>query len=243
MQYKLIDGSRNDLNQIRDTVLENREKNKKKYTHLNDSVLNSYSLFPNIYLAVDIFLKHCQSNNHIHIIVDSDADGYTSGAVMYQYIENISPQCKLTYSLHSGKQHGLTDNELVIPIDTDLLIIPDAGSNDIKPCMMLKAERPNLDILILDHHEIEEENPFATVVNNQITEYPNKQLSGVGVVYKFLQAVDDTLWQYEANKYLDLVALGNIADMMDIREYETKYLCSQGLKKIHNNCFKDLILE
>ena len=55
MQYKLIDGSRNDLNQIRDTVLENRGIDIKKYTHLNDSVLNSYSLFPNIYLAVDIF--------------------------------------------------------------------------------------------------------------------------------------------------------------------------------------------
>jgi single-stranded-DNA-specific exonuclease len=231
------------LNNIIDTVLKNRGiDNINEYLSLTDKVLYSYKLFKNIDKAVQCFNKHTDNNSNIHIVVDSDVDGYTSGAIMYSYINDLFPNCRLSYSLHTKKQHGLS-NDIEIPKDIELLIIPDAGSNDIEECKKLKENNSNLDIIILDHHIIEQDNPYAIVVNSNDGVYPNKELSGVGVVYKFLQALDDVNLEDKADSYLDLVALGNIADMMDIRVYETKRLIDKGLihKNIKNKVFRAFI--
>lgn len=231
------------MNNIIDTVLKNRGiDNINEYLSLTDKVLYSYKLFKNIDKAVQCFNKHTDNNSNIHIVVDSDVDGYTSGAIMYSYINDLFPNCRLSYSLHTKKQHGLT-NDIEIPKDIELLIIPDASSNDIEECKKLKENNSNLDIIILDHHIIEQDNPYAIVVNSNDGVYPNKELSGVGVVYKFLQALDDVNLEDKANNYLDLVALGIIADMMDIRVYETKRLIDKGLihKNIKNKVFRAFI--
>lgn len=231
------------MNNIIDTVLKNRGiDNISEYLSLTDKVLYSYKLFKNIDKAVQCFNKHTDNNGNIHIVVDSDVDGYTSGAIMYSYINDLFPNCRLSYSLHTKKQHGLS-NDIEIPKDIELLIIPDAGSNDVEECKKLKEDNQNLDIVILDHHIIERDNPYAIVVNSNDGVYPNKELSGVGVVYKFLQALDDVNLEDKAGNYLDLVALGNIADMMDIRVYETKRLIDKGLihKNIKNKAFRAFI--
>lgn len=242
MEYKLIDYSRNNINNIVDTVLRNRGVEKvEEYLSLTDDVLCSYKLLQNIDNAVKCFCKVApEESRNVHIIVDPDVDGYTSAAIMYMYIKSVCPSWKITYSLHDKKQHGLSD-EIIIPSDTQLLIVPDAGSNDIKQCHMLKKSNHNLDIIILDHHLIEAENTYAIVVNNQCGDYPNKELSGVGVVYKFLQSLDDELFEFESDKHLDLVALGNIGDMMDVRKYETKRLITKGLSNIRHPLFNALI--
>ena len=186
-----------------------------------------------------MLLKHLALNSKIFIQIDSDADGYTSAAMVYSYTKNLNPECKLTYLIHTGKQHGLTE-DIVVPEDTQLLIIPDAGTNDTEQCEALKEK--GIDIIILDHHDREIDNPYAIIVNNQCSDnYENKELCGAGVVYKFLQAVDEELWNEEADDYLDLVALANISDNMDVRSRETKYLISKGLDFINNAFFEKLI--
>ena len=142
------------------------------------------------------------------------------------------------YSLHTSKQHGLT-NDILVSDNTEWLIIPDAGTNDVEQCKLLREH--GIKILILDHHEKEIDNPYAYIINNQMCNYPNKNLSGVGVVYKFLQALDEIGWNEEADDYLDLVALGNISDCMDIREAETKRLIEKGLHNIKNKFLEKLI--
>jgi single-stranded-DNA-specific exonuclease len=57
------------------------------------------------------------------------------------------------------------------------------------------------------------------VVNNQLSpNYPNKNLSGAGIVYKFCQALDNYINVKFADYFLDLVAVGNASDSMDLRE-------------------------
>lgn len=113
-------------------------------------------------------------------------------------------------------------------------------TNDTEQCKALKEK--GIDIIILDHHDREIDNPYAIIVNNQCSNnYENKELCGAGVVYKFLQAVDEELWNEEADNYLDLVALANISDNMDVRSRETKYLISKGLDFINNAFFEKLI--
>jgi single-stranded-DNA-specific exonuclease len=234
----------NDINSPVDTVLLNRGFQYDKiddYLNLTKKHLLSYELLDNIKVAVECLLKHIEKDNNIHIIVDSDADGVTSAAILYQYLKRLSPNIKLTYSLHDGKEHGLS-KDVLVPTNANLIIVPDAGTNDVKQCEFFSKQ--NIDVIILDHHESEKENPFAIIVNNQMSKnYSNKNLSGVGIVYKFLQALDEETWNNFADEYLDLVAMGNIADTMDLRSFETRAIVDLGLKQINNKFFQNLIKE
>ena len=239
MQYKLINNSLNDIYNPKETVLRNRGiEDVDAYLNLDDSVLIHYSELDNIGKAVQCLLKHLENDSEIHILVDPDADGQTSASIIYRYLKLIKPDVKLTYSIHTGKQHGLS-RDVEMPENIDLLIMPDSGSNDIEKCQELKEN--DIDILILDHHEINNPNPYAIVVNPQNCNYANKSISGVAVVYKFLQALDEELWNDYADNFLDLVALGLIGDSMDIKQLETKRLIDKGLSKIRSKLFKALI--
>ena len=63
-------------------------------------------------------------------------------------------------------------------------------------------------------------------------DYPTKSLSGVGMVYKFCCYIDNLLKTETANDLIDLVSLGLISDMMDMRDFETRHLITLGLKNI-----------
>lgn len=236
MKYKLFKNSTGCAQNILKSILNNRGIcDYNKYLNLDNSVEIHYSNLNDIDLAVKCFDNHYSNKNVIGILFDTDVDGITSGSEMLGYIKKMDNSYPVKYILHKrAKAHGLSD-DVVIPDDIKLLIIPDAASNDIEQCKKLKEN--GIDIIILDHHEVEKKNEYAIVVNNQISnKYSNKALSGAGVVYKFLQALDDYYWNEYADEFIDLVSLGLIGDMMDIRSYETKYLIDKGLKNIKNKC-------
>ena len=239
MNYRLIKDSLNDIDNPKQTILLNRGiENWKQYLNLNEDCIHDFNLLKNIDKAVSCFIKHIENKSRIHIIVDSDVDGYTSASMVYRYIKQLGENINVTYSLHTKKQHGISE-DIEIPKDCELLIIPDAGSNDIEQCKELVEK--GIDVIILDHHICDKENDFAIVVNNQMCDYPNKNFCGAGIVYKFLKAIDEELWEDYADKMLDIVALGNISDVMDMRECETRYYVDLGLSKIRSKLFKALI--
>ena len=239
MNYRLIKDSLNNIDNPKQTILLNRGiENWKQYLNLNEDCIHDFNLLKNIDKAVSCFIKHIENKSRIHIIVDSDVDGYTSASMVYRYIKQLGENINVTYSLHTKKQHGISE-DIEIPKDCELLIIPDAGSNDIEQCKELVEK--GIDVIILDHHICDKENDFAIVVNNQMCDYPNKNFCGAGIVYKFLKAIDEELWEDYADKMLDIVALGNISDVMDMRECETRYYVDLGLSKIRSKLFKALI--
>lgn len=239
MNYRLIKNSLNDIDNPKQTILLNRGiENWKQYLNLNEDCTHDFNLLKNIDRAVSCFIKHIENKSRIHIIVDSDVDGYTSASMVYRYIKHLGEDIDVTYSLHTKKQHGISD-DVEIPSDCELLIVPDAGSNDIEQCKELTEK--GIDVIILDHHICDKQNDFAIVVNNQMCDYPNKNFCGAGIVYKFIKAVDEELWEDCADKMLDIVALGNISDVMDMRECETRYYVDLGLTKIRSKLFKALI--
>ena len=239
MNYRLIKDSLNDIDNPKQTILLNRGiENWKQYLNLNEDCIHDFNLLKNIDKAVSCFIKHIENKSRIHIIVDSDVDGYTSASMVYRYIKQLGENINVTYSLHTKKQHGISE-DIEIPKDCELLIIPDAGSNDIEQCKELTKK--GIDVIILDHHICDKQNDFAIVVNNQMCDYPNKNFCGAGIVYKFLKAIDEELWEDYADKMLDIVALGNISDVMDMRECETRYYVDLGLSKIRSKLFKALI--
>jgi single-stranded-DNA-specific exonuclease len=212
--------------------------------------LNPYDL-DNITIAAEMLLKHLRANNSIVFVVDCDCDGFTSSSILWLYIKNIFPDADLDFIVHEHKQHGLSD--LIELIENKpsckLVICPDAASYDIKEHERLYEL--GIDCLILDHHSLlldDDGNPIISdfkntiIVNNQLSEkYNNKSLCGAGVVYKFCEVLDDILGIKKASFYKDLVALGEIADVMDRTNSETNYLMLDGLQHINNLGFRTLL--
>lgn len=145
----------------------------------------------------------------------------------------------IIYRVHDGKQHGVIVN--TVPEECTLVIIPDAGSNQFVEHKELKEMGKT--VIVIDHHDTEKLSEDAIVINNQF-EYPNKSLSGVGVVYKVFQALEDMYGDGEAdvyNNFLDLVAVGLVADMMNVSNLETMYYVQEGMANIKNPFFRALI--
>lgn len=145
------------------------------------------------------------------------------------------------YMIHrNNKSHGLTDKDFDIPEQTKLLIIPDAGTNDCEECNRLIEG--GMDIIILDHHLQDKTGNSAIIVNNQVSsKYTDKDFCGAGVTYEFLRALDDYYWQYYADEFLDLNAFGNISDVMDLRDFQTRYYINKGLENIQNKALIAMI--
>lgn len=205
----------------------------------------------NIEVAAERLLYHLRKNSDILFVVDSDCDGFTSSSILWLYIKHIFPEARLEFTLHDHKQHGLDDKVTWICDEAkwDLVICPDAASYDVEEHRALGEL--GMDVICLDHHEqLYDENgnpvisdlPNTIVVNNQLSpEYRNKSLCGAGVVYKFCEILDEMLGINQAHNYIDLAALGEIADVMDRTDIETNYIMLEGLKNIHNEGFRTLI--
>lgn len=204
-----------------------------------DDILDPF-LLDNVRKGIAVLIQHIKAQNRATVVIDVDCDGCCSSAILINYLHDLFPawveNC-LTYYMNDGKQHGIIyDN---VPNDIQLLIVPDAGTNDAEACQQLKEK--GIDVLILDHHLQDIDNPYACVINNQTCNYPNKSLCGAGVVYKFCSCIDSLLEIQQADYYLDLVALGLIADVMSLRPYETHYLVTKGLSQINNPYFKMMV--
>lgn len=191
--------------------------------------------------GLELLNKHLKRGSRIHVQTDSDCDGFMSAATIIDYIRNVNPKATVTYTLHKGKEHGI-ELELIKDYEYDLLIIPDAGTNDVNECKILKSQ--GKDILIIDHHEIEVDNPYAIIINCMDGQYQNPHLSGSAMVYKYCKEYDKKFGYSFADRYLDLVAVGTIGDMMDLRSFETRYLVLAGIEMIgQSNEFLKEIME
>lgn len=222
---------------------------------LNPTVneLHDPYLMKNIEDASNRIIRAIKLGERIVLSYDADADGLTSTTIMYRYLKNYTDKVDYIYS-ERNDGHGITE-QLTTKFDeeknperlerslsnaekvaeADLLIIIDSSSNEDKTCESI-VSRLNTDIIILDHHAIENDNPHVLLVNPQQEgcEYPNKHLSGAGVVLKTIQVMEDTLDSVDVWQYSDLVAVGMYADVMRIDIPENRYLIMNGLRNIQN---------
>ena len=239
MKFQLIKNNLNPLTTSTvELVLNNRGiKSEDIYRYLNttDEDINSPLLFgeERLAAAARALIKAISEDKNCLIVVDSDCDGYTSAALLINYLYDLFPawvQNHLEYYIHEGKQHGLSDCiNMLLGSCYSLVILPDSSSNDYEYHKLLKEDIT--DIIVLDHHEAEKISDNAFVINNQLSDYPNKNLSGVGVTWQFCRYIDSLMKKNFAEEYIDLVALGNCADMMDTRSIETKHIINKGFKQ------------
>lgn len=187
-----------------------------------------------------MLVKHIAANDYIYIQPDDDCDGYTSSALLINYLHSLFPhfvETRVCYSMHPVKGHGILVES--VPDNVKLIIAPDSSSEEIEKHKYFYDK--GIDILVLDHHHSDELSSYACVINHQLDNYPNKTLSGVGVVWKFCQYIDSLLNQDKCWNYTDLVAVGDIADVMSLANAESRYIIAHGLEHINNPFLKDMI--
>lgn len=170
-------------------------------------------------------------------------DGICSATLTYNILRwyGIKYHNIITF-FHTDKAHGLTDGiaqQIVAQNNISMVIVPDAGSNDVEQIQKLTSK--NIMVVVLDHHKVDESNlgkldslqrqPNFIIVNNQLERRANKDLCGTGVVFKFWQALCMDFNDIEYSYYLDLVALANTADVMDMRNLENIVFNKWGLWK------------
>jgi len=246
MKYKLTEPQNKET--IQEEILSRRGiQNPQAYMNTTDKDILPYSLFGDVLgEAYNIVKKAIEKNYGVGMLVDSDPDGLFSASTLYQYFKNVfGVECE--YYLHEGKGHGLSDKETFDRILADvkskkirLLMVSDAGSNDVKECKILSEAGAK--IIVSDHHIIEKENPYAIIINPQkIPEYKNLDSSGCLVTYKMLKAFDDFEWGNHADNYFDLVACSLISDSMDIRNPENRRFIDLGFENIKNKFLNEFI--
>ena len=205
----------------------------KKYLHPDGSCFDSCWDYPNIEEAIDLF--HAHKEDKIGIVIDSDMDGACSAALTTIFLKSLGVGNYQVFA-HNGKQHGITDLvEQILEADIDFLFIPDAGTNEVESCKVLKEH--GIDIVVLDHHLVEKPNPYAIIVNPYLGDGLNTKISGTGVVYKFCEAYYSRYkgceWA-ECGNTMDIVAVSLVSDVCDLSSLENRAFIEYGLSDPDN---------
>lgn len=210
------------------------------YLNTSEADVIDPATITNMETGAKMLVSHIAQGHKVLVQIDSDCDGFTSAAVLINYLNCLFPgfvQNNVFYRPHTNKAHGIIPE--TVPSDVKLVIAPDSSSNEFE--IHEELHNRGVDVLVIDHHNTTHYSEYACVINNQMDDYPTKSLSGVGMVYKFCSYLDQLLHVDYADQYLDLVALGILADVMDLRDFETRYLVDTGLANIRNPFLRGMV--
>ena len=183
--------------------------------------------------AISRIKKAISHKQKILIFSDYDVDGITSCAILEEVLRNMGADIS-HYIPHRIKEgYGLSQNavKLARKQNIKLLIALDCGIKSFKEVESLNKYK--IDTIIVDHHQPENGVlPKAYAIINPKRDdcsYEFKGLAAVGLVYKLICALEDS----NKDKYLDLVCLGTIADVMPLVD-ENRIIVKAGLDFINN---------
>lgn len=193
-------------------------------------------LMPDMEIAVKRIVKAIENKEKIMIYGDYDADGITSITVLKKYLNEIGLKTGEYIPNRLNEGYGL-NKDAISKIYNDgyrLMITVDCGISGLEEVEY--ANSLGIEIIITDHHEPAEKLPEAIAVidaKRKDNKYPFNQLAGVGVVFKLIQAISTELKLEEKEylKYLDLVCIGTISDIVPLVD-ENRVIAKLGLKLI-----------
>lgn len=192
--------------------------------------------------AVDRLALALQTDEAILVYGDNDVDGMTGTALLTEFLQLIG--CKVFFYV---AKPGTMRQQLIIESldyakqnDCSLIITVDCGITSAEEIAQLKASQ--IDVIITDHHEPTHLLPeCVAILNPKLPDnsYPNRDLTGVGVAFKLAHAMTNklagdgtfTAKQIDLKHFLDLVALGTVADTGPLVG-ENRILVSYGLEEL-----------
>lgn len=226
-------------------ILSPDEANKFLFGTIED--LHDPFLFKDMNKAVARIQEAIRRKEKILIFGDYDADGVLSVVMLLRALRALGAEVDYFIPERLKEGYGIKEEHIRIILERKigLVISVDCGVKAIP--FALRAKKEGVDVIITDHHRPGEALPEVVAIINPVlwdSGYPYKNLAGVGVVYKLLQA----LLKREGREagmfhYAKLVAIGTIADVADLRG-ENRLLVKHGLKgleTISNRGLRSLI--
>ncbi|HNX36924.1 MAG TPA: single-stranded-DNA-specific exonuclease RecJ [Candidatus Cloacimonadota bacterium] len=179
-------------------------------------------LFNGMDRAVERILQAIKNNERITIYGDYDVDGTTATALLLLGLKRVGADIDFYIPHRMIDGYGLSLNSLDVlkEAGSSLIISVDCGVNAFEEIEAINAN--GMEIIITDHHNPKDVLPPAyAIINPKLTDcnYPYPDLAGVGVAYKLLCAIYERLGiatQENLMKYMDLVAVGTIADIVPL---------------------------
>ncbi len=228
------------INNLLAKILVNRgittEKNIKEF--LNPTRKDFYNpyLMPDMEKAVERILKAIEDKEKVLIYGDYDVDGITSVTVLKSFLEERGLNVDEYIPNRLDEGYGLNKPavEKIANEKYTLMITVDCGISAIEEVKY--ANDLGLEIIITDHHEPGERLPEAIAIvdaKRKDSKYSFRNLAGVGVVFKLIQAISEkiALEEKEYLKYLDIVCIGTISDIVPLVD-ENRVIVKLGLKLV-----------
>ncbi|MCD6177226.1 MAG: single-stranded-DNA-specific exonuclease RecJ [Candidatus Cloacimonetes bacterium] len=208
-----------------------------EFFHPNFSNMHDPFLYKDMEKATDRIILAIERKELITVYGDYDVDGTTSSALLFLGLKKIGAKINyyIPHRMIDGYGLSLSGVDILKENETELVISVDCGINAVEEVDQINDL--GMDIIITDHHNPKEELPHAyAIINPKIIDckYPYNMLAGVGVAYKLLVAVYSKLeinTKELVDKYIDLVALGTIADIVPLTG-ENRIIASLGLDRL-----------
>ena len=207
-------------------------------TFLNPTRNDFYDpyLLEDMEIAVNKIIEVIENKGRILIYGDYDVDGITSIAVLKKFLDERGLNVAYHIPNRLNEGYGLKKETLeeIAKENYDLMITVDCGISALEEVEY--ANSMGIKTIITDHHETLDEIPNAIAVVNpkrKDNKYPFRGLAGVGVVFKLIQAISMklNLEEKEYLKYLDLVCVGTISDIVPLVD-ENRVIAKLGLKLV-----------
>lgn len=204
----------------------------KEYLNPTGKYIDEWWKYLDIQYACQEIEYWSKLDSTVFIVQDGDGDGIFSTVILYQYLMKLSDKWTIKILIHSGKQRGLDDEDIMDRIRQerpDLVIVPDAGTNNYEQANELCEL--GIGLIVLDHHDIVAPIDKGCLVNNQDTRYDvSRNGSGALVTHKFLQGLDNQFGLDWSGYFIDLVALSLVSDSMIMSEMENREYYHFGLE-------------
>jgi len=200
-------------------------------------------LIPNMDAAVERLWKARENNERLLIYGDYDVDGVSSTALLTEMLTELGWTVQPYLPGRFDDGYGLSAEALekcIEQFETDVVLAVDCGSTAVEAIEFLNERQ--IDVLVLDHHQVSDPPPKPlAMVNPQLSDdYPNfQELCSVGLAFKLAHALVKRGRQeglqkerdLDLRQYLDLVALGTVADLVPLTG-ENRKLVRSGLEQL-----------
>lgn len=182
-------------------------------------------------------LQAITEKQRIYIHMDYDADGLTSGALLYWFLKRLNADVIWGTSSRFAQGYGFYRDHVDIAAsqEAELIITVDCGTTDTE-AVHYARQFHGIDVIVLDHHAPQKPLAPATAIVNPYQPgcpYPFKNLAAVGVVFKVIQwmATQRNISSSVLTNLLDFVAVGTIGDVVPLQE-ENRILVKLGLNAL-----------
>ena len=228
------------MNKLLATILSNRgiveeEQIEKFLNPKRNDFYDPYGM-PDMKITVERIIKAIENQEKTIIYGDYDVDGITSVTVLKSFLKERGLDVGVYIPNRLDEGYGLnkTAVEKIAQEGYTLMITVDCGISAIEEVQY--ANDLGIETLITDHHEPGEEIPKALAVvdaKRKDNKYQCRNLAGVGVVFKLIQAISVRLGLEEKEylKYLDIVCIGTISDIVPLTD-ENRVIVKLGLKLV-----------